>query len=850
MDNKDNIVDAYDNTTSTGLDFEIPVGTGLVFETAIEPHEDTTEVLIDTVVDDHVVDDKTPRETEEEFDIPDTFEGTGSDSFIVDPFNRPTYIPRFTEVSDTYRMRDDIRDRIAGASSRVVIQETSTPRPDVIPEEEQRPLQHIVINQTSAPETSTDDSITIIKFKDETRDVLITDTEVSADIDTEEVLIDSEIEEILLPTEPIDTPTEIVLEEPDTEGTVDILPVEIIDADTEDELEVVEEDDLRLVEYDPTVADEEDPAPDSVPDESDDSGKRGEFVTIAQRDSIKDRFLDSIMSVKVRLIASLTILACMLTLDVLSLFGVNLIAMVGLGEVAGARAVVDIEFTIVLFLLAIPEVARSGKLLFRGVVTPEIMMIPSVIVVIAHGIIVFVGSATIYSGFGLLLGIQVLASMLASYHRLAADFASFKIVSRTGVKQILDKRLTRTLEKENIALDGAIDEYKSKVARMFRTTFISDFFARTSRVVENTTNILLMGAISLGVALVTAVVSYFLVAPTLTLYVASGAFSMVFLLSFPTFSILTHKLAFHSVELEAGAEGGAYVGESSILSSADIDVVAYDDIEIFGTEDVSIKNMDVYGTADISTALLQMSALFNVVGGPLARVFSATSTNTDATATDVRIEDDGITGVFAGHKISAGTKEYMTRHGISIAAEDRRAGNLDSTRAMYGAEDGEAHVIFHIRYSFSEEFTMLLPHLKEQGIVPLIYTRDPNITNELLHILTFGEDVIRVMKKNTIPQCEEKIYRRVSAGIVTLGTKLDCVNMVLLSKKYARYNASLASTELIAMLLGTGLSAVFAVTGTLAIPVPVLAAVQLAWCIYLYVRTARTFEDKKKNKGN
>lgn len=849
MVNKDNIGATSPSGSSTGLDFEIPVSTGLVFEAEIDRDEDVVEQVAEAetpkeppldVVDSVVVGD--------EFDIPESFDADEADGFIVDPLNKPTYIPRFTEVSDTYRMRDDIRDRVTPSPSRVVIQEDNVAeQADIIPEDEQRPLQHIVISQNSSPSETRDDSVTIIKFKDEPDDSVITNDEEDV---AEEDEVAREVEELLIPQEPTEEPTE-----PD-----DQLEPEEVEADSAppaDEAvapvaqEVAQTPVAPLVypvALESQVSDEEEHSPDTVPDESDDSGKRGEYVTVAQRDSFKDRFLDSIMSVKVRIVVSAALFLAMLAMDALRLFGVDIVAAVGLGDVTGARAIIDVQFAAALLLLAIPEVIRSLKLLLRGVVSPEIMMIPSFAVVLINGIIVFVSATGDHSGFGLLFAVQAIVAMLADYHRLAADFGCFKVISRTGVKQILDKRLTRTLERENLALDGAVDEYKSRVARMFRTSFVSDFNSRTSKVVENSGNVILMGAISLGVALVSAVVAYFIAGPTLE--VASGAFSMVFLLSFPTFSFLTHKLAFHSVELEAGREKGAYVGERSVLSSADIDVVAYDDVEIFGTEDVSIKNMDVYGTADISTALLQMSALFNVAGGPLARVFSATSTNSGATASDVRIEDDGISGLYMGHRICAGTKEYMARHGVSVAAEDRRAGNIDSTRAMYGAEDGRAHVIFHIRYSFSEEFTMLLPHLKEQGIVPLIYTRDPNITNELLRVLTFDEDVIRVMKKNTLPPEGENVYRRVSAGIVTLGTKLDAVNLVLLSKKYTKYHATIASTELVAMLLGAGLSAAFAVTGTLTIPVVVLAAIQLAWCVYLYLRTAHTFGDKKKKKGN
>ncbi len=842
MDNK-NILGGTDmDSGATGLDFEIPVGTGLVFEAEATLSTDIVEEPAVSTVE-PVIDDE-PKVREEEFDIPDTFEPSDTDSFIVDPLNRPTYIPRFTEVSETYRMKDDIRDRIATASSRVVVDESApVSRHDVIPEEEQPALQRVVINQPTAPVVR-DDSITIIKF-DTTED-----EPVGAEVEETVEEVEEAIEEILLVPPVVDIETEAE-DETAPEAVEDPAAVlePVIDEDDEIEgVEIIRDDDIRLVEYNPAVTDTEEPSPDSVPDESDDAGKRGEYVTIAQRDLIKDRFLDGIMSVKVRLIASLVLLFTMLLSEALGIFGINPLALVGLGEVVGARAFVDAQFAVVLFLLALPEVLRAFKLLSRGVISPELILVPSVIVVVLHAVIVFLGETTAYSAFGLLFGIQALAAIVADYHRLAAEFISFKLVSRNGTKQILDKRLTRTLEYENMALDGAVDEYKSKIARMFRTTFVSDFISRTSHVVENSATVVMMATISLGVALVASVVSYFLVAPAL--YVASGAFSMVFLLSFPTFSILNHKLAFHRVGIEAGSESGAYVGEGSIYSCADIDVIAYDDVEIFGEEDVTIKNMDVYGNADISGAMLRMAALFNVVGGPLSRVFSATVAGAGALATDVYIEEDGVSGIFEGHRISAGTRDYMQRHGISVPADDRHAGTLDSTRAMYGAEDGEAHVVFHIRYSFSEEFTMLLPLLKEEKIVPLIYTRDPNITNEFLRVLTLGEDAIRVMKKNTLPPKNEKIYRRVSAGIVTLGSKLNAINMVLISKRYTRHHASWASSELLAMLFGAVLSVIFAVTGMLTVPVLVLCAVQLVWCAYLYIRTVSAFRDKKKDKGN
>ena len=145
---------------------------------------------------------------------------------------------------------------------------------------------------------------------------------------------------------------------------------------------------------------------------------------------------------------------------------------------------------------------------------------------------------------------------------------------------------------------------------------------------------------------------------------------------------------------------------------------------------------------------------------------------------------------------------------------------------------------------------MLLPHLKAEGIVPLVYTRDPNVTGEFVKLLALGEDVIRIMKKPTPRTTDEKVYRRVSAGIVTLGNKANAINMVLLAKRYVAHQDGVALSELIAMIAGAVIASLFAVGGSFAIPAAAFLSLQLAWCIYLDVRTYLAFPNKKPDKEN
>lgn len=768
----------------------------------------------------------------EEFQVPDSFEVDkryDTQSFIVDPMSySPTYIPRFTGAGENLGMNFTARKAPAP---------TSTPNVDPTSEiDEGKEAPHVVISGGNrAPEVQ-DESIRVLKFED------VDPSEAQDPEEKEVAALKSVIMEAARPESEEEIPEKPIAQESTQQSEVEALSADLPDPFLE----------LTLVDYVPSDNDPETPSAEEAPKESSAKGSLGEFTHPAQRDAIKDRFLDHLMSVKIRLIGALVLALALVAVNVLSLFSVDVLALLGLGGVSYASAVLDLQFSVCLALFALPEILRSCKALIKKVVSAELVIPFSLLMIILHDVAVIASRDEDYPVFGVLIAIQVIVAILASYYRINADFISFKLISKNTVKSFLDKRLTRSLPRENLALDGAVDEYNSKIARMFRAAFVSDFFRRTSVAVENTFNNVLMLLSSIGVSVITALITWLVSGDSFADFTATAAF--VFLLSFPSFSMLIHKLSHHSSALETDREHSAFVGEKSLYACSDIDVIAYEDTEVFGTEDVSVKKVHLYGkTYNAGKAMQSMYAIFSVVGGPLADMFAASVEGEGLSIIDAVIEDDGISGVLGEHKVAAGTLEYMQRLGISIPEDDAKTNPPigDSTKIMYGAEDGEVYVKFFIRYSFSEEFTMLLPSLKAAGIVPLIYTRDPNLTVEFFKMLTFGDDIIRVMKKHTLPSTEDKVYRRVSAGIVTLGGKLDAVNMVLHAKKYTAHQSAMAVGELIAMLAGAALAVIFAFTGSVSVPMLAIGALQLAWCAYLYVRTYHTFKHKNaKDKDN
>ena len=825
-----------DNDRSLGENERVERKSFLDFEFSEEAP--TSTVVSDSPVDKTVTVEQSysaknevKEQTKEEFSIPDTFvadEKYSSQSFVQTPSAiRPTYLPRFTEVSETYRMQNDPRPRPKTDSPTVKTGDTQEVMTELDPTTERvedKEVEKIVVTSTVIrnPEP-TDETLKVLKFSTPVYE----EEEKSAPVKEEptpdeEPEVEEEFIKIEAPEEPIAEPApkkprNMTIPDPDaTFSVVDFAPRDI---------EEVEE-----------------PLGASESEKKSKGSHHGEFNSPIQRDAIKDRFLDTLMSIRVRLAGAAILLLAMVAMEILPYFGVDLFASVGLGGIPYARAVVDMQFSICIFLFALPEMLRAMKLLIKGKLAPELFCVFSLALLIFNDAVIVSAGATSYLTFGVLYGLECFVTIIASYHRTHSDFTSFKLVSRNVAKNVLDRRLTRELQRENIALDGAVDEYNSKTARMFRTVFVSNFFKRSAKSCENFVNTAMMIGIGLGVSLVMGLVSFFLDGYSLVSGVQSATLVLTFAL--PTFSILVHKLPYKHACQRAALEESAFVGESSLYDCADVDVFTYEDTEIFGVEDVSLRKVHLYGKVyNTPKAMKQMYALFSVVGGPLDFVFSSALDRKCSPAVDVVIEENGVSGMHEGRRICAGTEEYMKSRGIAIPDDDYRTNPAanDSTKVMYGAEDGEVYVKFFIRYSFSEEFTMLLPDLKEKNIVPLIYTRDPNITTDLLKVLTLGEDIIRVMKKYVPRSTEEKTYRRVDSGIVTHGDKGNAINMVLLAKRYAMFQSSLAATELISMIVGAVLAVMLVIGGMMVLPATLLALWQVVWCVVLGIRSKLFF---------
>ncbi len=808
------------------LEFTVEEDSGLVFETeATAPAQPTENKAEPSVAPEPASEPEKPAEPSVQ---PLSEEKKTEIYFDVNPSVHTTYVPRFTEVSENYHFAEQKINKTEKENTQTPVympaDEPDEPAPTAIDptaelDDGAAISEATLVSVGNLREQPQENVSTVFKFDTRVEPQL---TEVQPDVADNTPEVEEEPVEVI-PEAPANT--EYVMPEPDIALEARAL------AERRDNSAVME-------------------APSNVGDAAEGkTKKRGEYTCLADRDKCKDRFLDSILSVKIRLIASLVIMAVLFFVENLwSLFKVDIPGLIGFFEFDGAMAVIDLQFVVCLFVLAIPEVIASFRRLFIGRATPELFIPATAAVLLAYYLVViFNASTNEYPLFGLIFAMLTVGAILGALYKKLADFETFKLLATEQVKKVADKKSTRELENENHAVDGKIESYKSKTVRFFNTTFISDFFKRSGKSSENSSGVGLILGATFAIAFIAGAVAFFLLDGLVS---AITAIASVFMFGVPVFTVLTHKLPFFHSTKEAIGEKCMIIGESSLYDYSGVDVITFKDTEVFSDEDVSLQRVMLYGKSEnMSKALQQMAALFSVVGGPLEILFTDALDHRPQRATKVRIEDGGVIGLLDGKIVRAGSLEYMARNNVTIPEDTTKEGSLFSTKVIYAAENEEVFAKFYIRYALSEEFTMLRPVLEDDGITPLIYTRDPNLTNEFLCTFTAGSDFIRVLKKNTLPEDENALYSSLRVGIATVGEKSNLINMILLSKKYVRFQRRMAIFELMSMAVGAVLGAILSLTGMMAVPSAVLAVWQFSWCFALAFMSKRTILSRTEN-GN
>lgn len=846
QDNKIDIEKIIESINKKAEGKEEPTDTGLVFEVQSPEDEDAKSEPTPELPEEPKPEEQTP--VKEEFSVPDVFS-------VSEEYNTPqsedysnhihmTYVPRFTDASEKYRMRGDAAPKAPATDTqkKPVADAVEQTRDDIDPTAETTEDDldgAVVVDMTKPPVEDNSDMLNVYKFAEDGDEKNPEEPERTLEDEREEIesLLDNTTSDGDDGEEPADGKDDEPTPEPTPAKRAE--DYDLPDPDIEIKREEKSEE--------PTVKAEE-------PTKVKKSLILTEYTQPQQRDSFVQRFLDTIISQRIRLFSAMFFSLLLLGFEIAASLGAFAGNIFGIPVTSMAVGIIDLLLAGCTLALALPEVLYALKRLFVGrIAAPVSIVITYVYLLIYYFVVFAIGGVTDYALFGFIYSVSACAAIISCNYKSCADFEAFKTISKTEDMQTIKQNLTRDIPSENMALDGLVDEYSSYTARARSTSFVNGFMRTTAKTVNLNKHLIIILGATLGVSLISAVISFFAFGGLVS---AVTTFALVNMLGTPAFMLISHSVSYNDSQKSLKQMDSCACGELPYYDFARSKVIVFDDVDVFGPDDVNLKRYVFLGEGDnIDGTMRQMCSLFSVVGGPLGALFANAldSRMTTKTATAPEIESDGLSGNVGQSRVSAGTAEYMIRHGVEIPDASSGDTKLDTTKIIYAAEDGRLSAKFYIRYSFSEEFTMVLPLLKKEGIVPLIYTRDPNVNDELLKLLTTGADTMRVMKILAPLSAEEGAASRgEEATVVTAGDKMDVASIVLHSKKYKRFADRLHSSELYASVVGSVLAALLSFSGMLSVPALVFSVWQIAWCFIVRIVSHKTLapESQKKNKAN
>ena len=353
------------------------------------------------------------------------------------------------------------------------------------------------------------------------------------------------------------------------------------------------------------------------------------------------------------------------------------------------------------------------------------------------------------------------------------EIFSFNIVSSTKPKYVMRRLSTRDSMMENEVLADSIYDDGGDIIKIQKTDFVDGYFWRTRN--QGRGDRSMIGA-TLLVAILLSVVG--------GIYAAvsgheSGPFTVAFAVlsaSMPAAMIIVGCYPFYRANREAYENESTIIGEGSVEEYSGASVVSFDDVNVFPSTNVKVRNVKLYNNSRIDKVLYYAASVFAKTGGPLADVFEV-ATREIGHSGDVEIidADTGYVEATVGEKnIMFGRAAALSKLGIHIpedvVEEDTELPGDCSALYMIYQRKLVAKMIVH--YLIDPDFEYILRQLTGSGMCVCVKTFDPSIDEEMIYRqIRSGKYSLRVIKYRNTEEIT-KYSQRADGGIVSRdGTK-------------------------------------------------------------------------------
>ena len=421
------------------------------------------------------------------------------------------------------------------------------------------------------------------------------------------------------------------------------------------------------------------------------------------------------------------------------------------------------------------------------------------------------------------------------------EIFSFNIVSSKKPKFVMRRLSQRdsVLESEAVAdMDSqAADE--GDIIKIQKTDFVDGYFWRTKTKGTVSRSVIgLAAVISIALAVVVAVYAFIIKEPN-PINVGFAVLSA----AAPSSMIIVGCYPFYRANRRAYDNDSTIIGEGSIEEYSGVGVISFDDVNVFPSYSVKVRNVRLFNNSRIDKVLYYAASVFSATGGPLADVFEVATMETGHSE-NVKILETGTGYIEAevnGRSIMFGRAPALAKHGI-IIPDNVISENTDipaDCSVMYMIYQRKLVAKMIVNYVLDPDFEYILKQLTGSGMCVCVKTFDPNIDEEMiLRQLPQNNYAMRVIKYRNTEEIT-KYSKSAEGGIVSRGNTKSLLHTVASCDKILSAQKTGFAIGVISAILNAVIVAVVLMSGQFSVGMFSLYTVlcQLFWLVPVVITT-------------
>lgn len=258
-----------------------------------------------------------------------------------------------------------------------------------------------------------------------------------------------------------------------------------------------------------------------------------------------------------------------------------------------------------------------------------------------------------------------------------------------------------------------------------------------------------------------------------------------FMMALPVSVLMISNSLFSDISTQLYSFDSVVCGYEGAYMTQDADGIVMEAADLFDKNSCDLYGIKTFNEAKVDDAIIHAAAVMIHSKSPIAHVFDDVIIGKQSILPKVDgvmyEEKMGTSAWIYDRKVLVGTRDMMSRHGISLPQMSfEKNYTVKDRKALYLAIDGDLTAMFIISYSADPDLKKELRRLEKSGITLIVKSADPYINEEsLCKLFSLPEGFIRVMNYSAA-----RVYDKYSnldvekspAYVVHSGTALGLVS--------------------------------------------------------------------------